>query len=51
VLERLLPEAVSGLFAEQVQRRTLRQIASFAGDTFSEERLRALDEELGAIPE
>lgn len=51
VLDRLLPGVGSGMFAGQARRRNLQQMAAMAPALLTEETLRALDEELGAIPE
>ena len=51
VLDRLLPGVASGLFAKQSRRMNLQQMAPFAPAILTEDKLRALDEDLGAIPD
>jgi hypothetical protein len=51
VLDRLLPGVGEGPFAEQARKASLQQMAPYAPALFTEEKLRALDEELGAIPD
>jgi hypothetical protein len=51
VLDRLLPGVASDLFAAQARRMNLQQMAPFAPAILTEEKLRALDEALGAIPD
>jgi alpha-L-rhamnosidase len=51
VLDRLLPGVASGMFADEARQRNLRQMAPFAPAILTEEKLQALDEELGTIPD
>jgi alpha-L-rhamnosidase len=51
VLDRLVPGIASGPFVAQSRQMPLQQMATYSPSVLTEERLRVLDEELGAIPD